>query len=215
MRTRLTTLSSIAVAAALTALLTGCSGSDGKSRTTNAVAADEAAGHPTEPTSLLTTIDGTCCLPSTPTDLDTDGDDDFADLFHRTPLQDLFYADAPTGTGPEMALRFLRALQRHDHLAAADELFVAGRNYFGTRDQATLDRVMRDIAANARLTNAGPCTSAERLNREAALVTCGRQKVVVHVLDEVGSGVQISKWHPRYDVYRGAHSHAFTNDDLS
>jgi hypothetical protein len=43
------------------------------------------------------------------------------------------------------------------------------------------------------------------------VVRCGATNVVVHVLDEeIASGVQISDWHPRWDAFRGPHTHAFT-----
>ncbi|HVE95043.1 MAG TPA: hypothetical protein VNB24_08995 [Acidimicrobiales bacterium] len=130
-------------------------------------------------------------------------------------LQTLLYADAPRGTGPEIALRFLRALQRGDDIGAARELFVYGRTYFATRDGATLARVMREVKSNARLADAGLCTGARQLNDDAALVSCGRTFVVVHVLaDKLAAGVQISKWHPPGDVYSGPHTHAYTSTDV-
>ena len=130
----------------------------------------------------------------------------------RPPLSWLLLAEAPAGTGPEIALRFLRALQAGNDLAAARELSQAGRFWLAVDGPGMLHAVMRDVAAHARLNGAGACTSARQLNAEAALVNCGRTRVVVHVMaSTLGSGVQIAPWHSRGDVVRGAHTHAFTS----
>jgi hypothetical protein len=140
---------------------------------------------------------------------------------HEVPVRDvtsetdqlrlLMLADHPTGTGPQIALRFLQALQDGADLRAAHELYVLGRSLLAQHDMPFLHRVMRDVASNARLDRSGPCTTAERLTADAAVVICGEQHVVVHVLDgPYGSGVQLSDRHPAFDVYAGPHSHAFT-----
>jgi hypothetical protein len=137
--------------------------------------------------------------------------DDMTGHTDRERMRRLFLADHPTGTGAQIALRFLQVLQDRDDYRAAHELYVLGRTLLAQHDIAFLHRVMRDVAFNAGLDAAGRCTSAERLTAETAVVTCGEQRVVVHVLDDPeGSGVQISDRHPAVDTYAGPHTHAFT-----
>ena len=127
------------------------------------------------------------------------------------PLREIRNAPRPVGSGPQIALRFLQALQRHDHIAAAKQLAVTGRVHFGTNDGATLDRVMTDVAHHAGLSSAGPCTHARPLNDEAAVVTCGTTPVVVHVSGRgTRAGVRISDWFVHRDVYPGPHTHGYT-----
>lgn len=130
-------------------------------------------------------------------------------------LDDLFWQDDPTGTGPQIALRFVRALQRRDYLTAARHLDGGGRLALSGDTMSHLRRVMDDVRSNAKLTGAGRCTTASALTRESAVVRCGVRRVVVHVLNTTHyAGVEIDPWHPRYDVYRGAHTHAYTAIDL-
>lgn len=136
------------------------------------------------------------------------------DLGEDKPIDRLAFAPDPTGTGPQIALRFLRALQRRDDIAAAGTLTAIGRISVSLHGEAHLRRVMADVAANARLVQAGPCTRAARLNHDAAVVTCGARKIVVHVANGILAGVQLAPWHPRGDVYRGPHTHAYTALDL-
>jgi hypothetical protein len=136
------------------------------------------------------------------------------DLGEDKPIDRLAFAPDPTGTGPQIALRFLRALQRHDDIAAAGTLTAIGRLAVSLHGEAHLRRVMADVANHARLATAGPCTSAARLNHDAAVVTCGARKIVVHVADGIVAGVQLAPWHPRGDVYRGPHTHAYSDLDL-
>jgi hypothetical protein len=133
----------------------------------------------------------------------------------NTALEELFWQDDPTGTGPQIALRFVRALQRRDYVAAARELDGGGRLALSGDTMGHLRRVMDDVYTNAKLTGAGRCTSASELTRESAVLRCGTRRVVVHVLNtSLYSGVEIDPWHPQYDVYRGPHTHAFTALDL-
>jgi hypothetical protein len=126
-------------------------------------------------------------------------------------LTQIFLGNAPTGSGPTIALRFLRALQRGDDLAADRELYQMGRDLIARHDLTFLHAVMNDVRVHAKLAHTGPCARAQQLNRESAVVSCGHQHVVVHVLhDQWGSGVQIAGWHTHHDVYRGPHSHAYT-----
>lgn len=136
------------------------------------------------------------------------------DLGGDKPIDRLAFEPDPTGTGPQIALRFLRALQRHDDIAAARTLTAIGRLSVSLHGEAHLRRVMADVAAKARLATAGPCTSAARLNPEAAVVTCGARKIVVHVAEGIDVGVQLAPWHPQGDVYRGPHTHAYSDLDL-
>lgn len=130
-------------------------------------------------------------------------------------LDDLIWQDDPTGTGPQIALRFVRALQQRDYLAAARQLDGGGRLALSGDTMGHLRRVMDDVYTNAKLTGAGRCTTASALTRESAVVHCGTRRVVVHVLNTAHyAGVDIDRAHPPYDVYRGPHTHAFTALDL-
>lgn len=120
-------------------------------------------------------------------------------------------SEPPTGSGPQIALRFLRALQAGDDALAESQLSLVARGYFATAPAGRLHEVLRDVADNAELQVAGPCATAERLTAESVVVHCGRVNVVVHVLDDpLLAGVQLSDWHGRYDVFRGPHTHAVT-----
>jgi hypothetical protein len=154
--------------------------------------------------------------PTTEVPVDTGGDTavDLGSVFGDEPIDRLAFAPDPTGTGPQIALRFLRALQRHDDIAAARTLTGIGRLSASLHGEAHLHRVLADVANHARLATAGRCTSAARLNHDAAVVTCGARKIVVHVADGFVAGVQLAPWHPRGDVYRGSHTHAYTALDL-
>jgi hypothetical protein len=129
----------------------------------------------------------------------------------QEPLKQIWLANQPSGSGAAISLRFLQALQRHDDLAADRELYSVDRQYFAFEGLRALRRAMQEVRHNAGLEHAARCTDAIRLNREAALVRCGRLRVVVHVLhDELASGVQIGDWSYHRDVYRGPHTHAIT-----
>ena len=130
-------------------------------------------------------------------------------------LDDLFWQDDPTGTGPQIALRFVRALQQRDYLTAARQLDGGGRLALSGDTIGHLRRVMDDVRTKAKLTGSGRCTTASALTRESAVVRCGTRRVVVHVLNTAHyAGVEIDPWHPQYDVYRGQHTHAYTALDL-
>lgn len=130
-------------------------------------------------------------------------------------LDDLFWQGDPTGTGPQIALRFVRALQQRDYLNAARQLDGGGRLALSNDTMGHLRRVMDDVRTNAKLTGAGRCTTASALTLESAVVSCGGRRVVVHVLNTAHyAGVEIDPWHPQYDVYRGPHTHAYTALDL-
>ena len=166
---------------------------------------------PSEPSADLssgTPVDDTAYSGS---DEPTSTDDWFSPSDDRPVLTQIWLADEPSGSGPQIALRFLRALQRHDDLAADRELYSWGRFMFSGEDLATLHTVMNDVRRHAQLDAAGLCSRAEPLTTESAVVTCGRTKIVVHVLhDDYAHGVQISHWHVHHDVYRGRHTHAYT-----
>lgn len=123
----------------------------------------------------------------------------------------LMGVEDPRGSGPAIALRFLRALQAGDDLAAAKQLVGTERLFLALRSDEHLALVMGDVMANAELAGAAPCTYAVPLSREAAVVSCGTQHVVVHVRTGLLPGVQISSYFPHNDVYLGPHTHAYTN----
>lgn len=130
-------------------------------------------------------------------------------------LDDLFWIGDPKGTGPQIALRFLRAVQQRDYLAAARELNSRSRLALSNDTMSHLRRVMDDVHTNAKLEGAGRCTSASEVTRTSAVVRCGTRRVVVHVESTAYyAGVNIHRAHPRYDVYRGPHTHAYTALDL-
>lgn len=128
-------------------------------------------------------------------------------------LTQIWLADPPPGSGPVIALRFLQALQRDDDVNAGMQLHIFNRQAMLGRDDGFLHRVMNDVRKNARLAQAGPCTTARRLSSESAVVTCGRQHVVVHVVTDMSNGVQLGGWLTHHDVYRGPHSHAYNTLD--
>ena len=134
---------------------------------------------------------------------------------HLTRPQRIALLDQPAGTGPQIALRFLQALQHRDDLGADRELFILGRSLLADHDETFLSAVMTNVREHAQLDTAGPCTHAEQLDPDSALVACGQRKVVVHVLaDADASGVQIAGWLTHHDVYRGPHAHAYTSQEL-
>lgn len=195
--TRKTAVAAAAIAAAMTA----CSRGNGAVSHAAPTAAD-----PAEPPVVLVAVpqpEPTLDVP----DLDVDLNDD-------KPIDRLAFEPDPTGSGPQIALRFLRALQRHDDIAAARTLTAIGRLSVSLHGDSHLRRVMADVAAKARLATAGPCTSATRVNPDAAVVTCGSRKIVVHVADGFAAGVELAPWHPQGDVYRGPHTHAYSDLDL-
>ena len=132
------------------------------------------------------------------------------DLEHEFP--ELTAPTAPQGSGPQIALRFTRALQDHDDRAATRELYVLTRLVLAGHPQSFTHRVLADIRQHAHLDQAGSCTSARRVDSDSAVVTCGTHRVVVHVVDD--TGVQISDTHPRGDAYRSEHTHAYTSIEL-
>lgn len=205
--TRRTALAAVAIAVAATA----CSRGDDTPHTAPTTAA------PVPPTVIVAipqppeitepTVDPTA-------EATSDGSVDVRKTGNET-LDDLFWQGDPTGTGPQIALRFVRALQQRNYLAAARELDGGGRLALSGDTMGHLRRVMDDVHTNAKLTGAGRCTSASALTRESAVVRCGARRVVVHVLNtSYYAGVEIDPWHPRYDVYRGPHTHAYTALDL-
>ena len=136
---------------------------------------------------------------------------DLKEFIANAKTKSFTYGSAGVGTGPQIALRFLQALQRSDDLGADSELFALGRSLLATHDLNFLQQIMADVSANAGLASAGRCTQAESLTRDSAVVTCGPQRVVVHVLSgQFGSGVLIADWLRHYDHYRSKHTHAFT-----
>jgi hypothetical protein len=170
---------------------------------------------PAAPTASPDVPDIVIAIPEVPAVDPLDIDDLTVDLgIADQPIDRLPYEGDTDGTGPQIALRFLRALQRHDDTAAARTLTDIARLSVSLHGAAHLRRVLADIAANARLAQAGPCTTARRLNPDAAVVTCSARRIVVHVSDGFYTGVQLAPWHPRGDVYRGPHTNAYSAIDL-
>lgn len=123
----------------------------------------------------------------------------------------IWTASPPRGSGPQIALRFMQALQRGDDYAADRELDQFDRFLFEERPVTVLHKAMDDVRRNAGLAAAGPCEHATPLSRESAVVLCGRVHVVVHVpVHGDDHGVKINKQHARKDVFRGPHTHAVT-----
>lgn len=196
---RTTVLAAVVIAAAATA----CSHGDGP--VTAAVA-------PTPVTLAAPQIVVAVADPIAHEPIDSGEDVDFGLSFGDEPIDRLAFESDTDGTGPQIALRFLRALQRHEEIAAARTLTVVARLSVSVHGEEHLHQVMADVDAHARLSSAGRCTSAARLNPDAAVVTCGTHAIVVHVADDFG--VQLAPWHPRGDVYRGPHTHAYSDLDV-
>ena len=190
-------LSSVpAVAAALVLALTGCAPAAPTSR----------AALPPQLPAVVPPAPQRVEPVDPPTGESAPTDDELPDLLA------IWLGPDPRGTGPQVALRFMKALQRHDDLAADRELHHFDRFLFEEGDLALLHRAMDDVRRNAGLAHAGPCTAAARVADEVAVVTCGALHVVVHVVaTRHVRGVQINELHARKDVYRGSHTHAFTS----
>jgi hypothetical protein len=126
-------------------------------------------------------------------------------------LEDAWRLPDPRGTVPQIALRFLQALQRGDDLAAERDLTHAHRFALSFGDLWELRVVMSDIRRHAGLAGASRCTRAAQIDRAAAVVTCGRRRVVLSVnAARWDRGVKVSDYTAHYDVYRGPHTHAYT-----
>ncbi|HVF05273.1 MAG TPA: hypothetical protein VNA20_10560 [Frankiaceae bacterium] len=153
--------------------------------------------------------------PATPSPSPTGDDSVDLRVTGNETLDDLFWVGDPKGTGPQIALRFLRAVQQRDYLAAAQQLNSRSRLALSNETMSHLRRVMDDVHTNAKLEGAGRCTSASEVTRTSAVVRCGTRRVVVHVEStSYYAGVNIHRAHPPYDVYRGPHTHAYTGLDL-
>jgi hypothetical protein len=131
-------------------------------------------------------------------------------------LRDSWPATDPRGTMPQIALRFLRALQRGDDLAAERELSSPNRERLSFDDLWTLHRVMSDVRRNAGLSGSGGCTRVWQISTEAVVAVCGRRHVVVNLDpgDDLLPGVHLSDWTRHYDVFHGPHTHAYTTIDF-
>lgn len=201
------TLAAAAATAAVLLALTAC-GSDNTRE----------AKKPT-PAASSATPDAVVVVPEDPTTEPFDGSDDELptwsyDGMYRSPLERLAIESDTNGTNAEIALRFLRALQDRDHLAAARTLNPAWRVSLSFGTPADLRRVMSDVTKNAGLKNAPKCHSARELNADAAVVHCGAKRVVVHLSHAPFDGVALAPWHVPGDVYRRPHTHAYTDIDF-
>lgn len=130
----------------------------------------------------------------------------FTDVLLRT--------EDPDGSGPQIALRFLRALQAGEYLRAAQQLSPGERITVALHSASWLRNVMVDVVDNAQLTGSASCTTAASVSEQAAVVSCGWLRVVVHVRTGFMPGVQINSFFPHDDVFLGPHTHAFTTYDI-
>ena len=131
-------------------------------------------------------------------------------------LERIAFSDRPAGTPEQIALRFVQAVQRHDDVGADRELDLLYRLYFSPDHAQLLHRVMADVRRNAQLDGAGVCDRAFPVSSGVVVVRCARLHVVVHVGDDqLFQGVCIGGWYAHDDVYRGAHTHAFTRIRLA
>src|SRR3954447_11262160 len=190
-----------AMAAAVITVVTGCGGP-------NPTPPAGSTAAPTAPTKAIPPIAATVASAPPPvTPRSTSSRDRFLPRFTDVLLR----SEDPAGSGPQIALRFLRALQAGKYLHAAQQLSAGERITIALGSESRLQRVMTDVVGNAELAKAGLCTDAGPVNEEAAVVTCGWLRVVVHVRTGFMPGVQINSYFPHDDVFLGPHSHAFTN----
>lgn len=138
-------------------------------------------------------------------ELDAEADDQIAEA-----LSDLFFSQDIRGTAPQIALRFMRALQRKDDLAAAREVLGVWR----MEDAWVLHRVMNDVRRHAALEGAGACTRALPFKHDLVLVACGGQRVMVQASDDVVPGVTLFDRPRHFGEYRHPHTWAITTVDL-
>lgn len=157
----------------------------------------------------------TVALTADQPDEDVDDVDEVAEDSARIEagLRELWLANDVRGTAPQIALRFMQALQRGDDLAAARELLATWR----ISDAWALRRVMDDVRRHARLEGAGACTRAMTFREGQVIVACGRQRVMVPALsDPLTRGVDIFG-EPLFfgrDPYRHPHTWAITTVEL-
>lgn len=172
---------------------------------------------PQDPTSQPGSGTPTSGAPERTPASDNAGDDEASSWTVTSPLVRAWLDDDPTGTGPQIALRFLQAVQDHDDLAADRELYGWERFRLADRDLEFLRSVMNDVRANAQLDDAGPCRDADWTDSDhvAVGVDCGLTTVVVRVWDDAfARGVRIADGHGHSDDYPGPHTHAQTNEEL-
>lgn len=126
-------------------------------------------------------------------------------------LEQVWLADDPTGTAPEIALRFLQALQRHDDVAALRETLAS----WTVNDPWQLHRVMNDVRRHAQLEGAGPCRRALPFTTEVVVVACGTRRVLVQATAAYGlAGVALWDRPRNPGAYRYPHTWAITTVEL-
>jgi len=128
-------------------------------------------------------------------------------------LEELWLSNVPPGTAPQIALRFMQALQRRDDLAAARQLLSTWR----ISDAWELHRVMNDVRHHADLAGAGPCARALVFREGQVIVSCGRRRVMVQATaDSITRGVSIfDRPMPFGEApYRHPHTWAITTVEL-
>jgi len=181
--------------------------------------ASERAASPASPSPSSSTGASGTTAPLIPTPEGPEADTDGATLDDLTApvdpqeqaLEDSWQLPGPSGTVPQIALRFIQALQRGDDLAADRELTSFNRLSLSFKGMWQLHVVMSDVRRHAGLAAAGRCTRARQIAHEAAVVECGHRRVVLKVVaNRLSRGVSLSDWTAHYDVYRGSHTHAYT-----
>jgi hypothetical protein len=118
----------------------------------------------------------------------------------------------PVGSREQIALRFLRALQAHDDLAADRELTGFARGEFAALDDLdSLHHFLADARRHSQIDTAEGCTTARQIGNDSVLVTCGPTTVLVHVQhDHADTGVEITDWDDWSDTYPGPHTRSVT-----
>lgn len=128
-------------------------------------------------------------------------------------LQDIWLENVIRGTGPEIALRFMQALQRHDEIAAFQEM--ANTLFLSRTNRWTLHHVLDDVRQHADLEGAGRCTRAKPFSQDHVIVSCGALRVIVTVYsDSLNHGVDVWKVPTDRGEYRYPHSYAFSTVDI-
>ena len=102
-------------------------------------------------------------------------------------LDDLFWQDDPTGTAPQIALRFVRALQRRDYLTAARQLDGGGRLALSGDTMGHLRRAGSSGRCNELVEFLGGCHPSEGLARAAVEAVGGGLQGLGVVHGQVGA----------------------------
>ena len=200
------------VAGSIAALVTGCSAHSDKPHGPDTASARATASAGLAGATPLgeSSVEG--AAPSPTSDAAEDDNLIGGPLSELPILTQIAAADAPAGNREQIALRFLRALQAHDDLAADRELTGFDRGEFGVVGHlGALHEVMDDVRRNTQIDTAECCTAAHEIGNDSVLLHCGQTTVLVHVLHHgPDAGVVISDWDDWSDTYPGPHARAYT-----